>query len=252
MIRVFDGNNVLRRLAEQRDQLAGYIPMNLRLRYEETRPTDIWVWDGRKHNERRREIYPRYKMNRSPVAEDVYAQIRLWRKILTYSPAMQIEVEGWEADDVIGTLVRKYPHRCEVHTNDMDYVQIGHLCKLNGVKDKGVAPRWIALYKALVGDPSDNIAGIPGFGPKRWLEMEEHWEWIEQAIVSGSPHQFVDLPFKPAVKAWLLEPENVRELQAMLTITHFMNVPDDELEGGISQGTPNRHEANQLFKEYFL
>lgn len=252
MIRIFDGNNVLRRLAERRDHMVGALSMNLRMRYEAVLPTDIWVWDGRNHNERRREIFPDYKMNRSPVAEDVYAQIRLWRKLLRWSPATQIEVEGWEADDVIGTIVRQYPHRCEVHTNDMDYAQVSHLCKLNGVKDKGVPHKWIPLYKALVGDKSDNIPGITGFGHKRWEAMAEHWPAIQQGIVAGSYHHFADLPFTPAIKAWLMEPDNVAKLQCMLTITYFQNVPDDEIEGGTTKGAPDRLAAHQLLSEFFM
>lgn len=223
--------------------------MNLRLRYEQQTPLDCWVWDGRGHNQRRRDIFADYKMNRSPVAEDVYAQVRLWRKLLRWSPAMQIEVEGWESDDVIGTLVRKYPGRFEVFTNDADYLQISHLCKLNGVRDLGVPHKWIPLYKALVGDKSDNIPGITGFGHKRWEAMAEHWPAIQQGIVDG---RMADLPFTPAIKAWLMEPDNVAKLQCMLTITYFQNVPDDEIEGGTTKGAPDRLAAHQLLSEFFM
>lgn len=259
MINIYDANNIMRRSLESRGQMPGTRPMTLRQRYEEVMAqpvgTQIWCWDGREHNERRREIYPPYKTNREPMAEDIFSHIRLWRELLGHTHALQFEVHGWEADDVIGTLVRGLSSRgsrVRVHTNDMDYGQIAHLCELNGVNMKGVPPRWVALYKSMVGDSSDRIAGIPGFGPKRWVEMEPHWQTIENAIRAGRPEGFADLPFKPAVAAWLTVPENIELLQKMLLVTHFQNVPEDELIGGLTRGTPNRHAANLRLMEFFL
>jgi hypothetical protein len=258
MIHLYDGNNVMRRAMENPMLgLRNLRPMSLRQRYTMARPTDIWVWDGYDHNERRRAIYPQYKANRTPPAEDIYSQIRLWKELLTYSPSAQVEVHGWEADDVISTMARQASQaglQVTIHTNDMDYAQLEHLpgINLDGVDSKGVPGRWVALYKAMVGDPADNIAGIPGFGPKRWAELEEWWSQIERAIAHGHPGGFVGLPFKPAVAAWLAVPENVRALQDMLTITHFENVPDDEIEGGTKQGQYNPLAAHARMSEFFL
>lgn len=250
---LYDGNNVMRRSME-RQIMPGSEIMSLRGRFEAAfhNPNDIWVWDGYRHNERRREVYPQYKLNRTAPAENIFAQIKLWKDILKTTPSTQIEVSGWEADDVIGTLVRKQPNTFTVHTNDMDYGQIEHLCTLKGVDLKGVEPRWIALYKALNGDKSDNIDGIPGFGPKRWLEMKNHWEEIERSIVRGDPEGFIGLPFKPKVKSWLTSSTNLKLLQSMLTVTHFDNVPDDELEGGIIEGQPDYLKGHQMLSEFFL
>jgi len=256
LIDIYDGNNIMRRAYEKHGLMPGQMPMTLRQRFEEqcgkAPGTQIWCWDGHKHNERRREIYPPYKMNREPMAENIFAQIRLWREILLHTPATQITVHGWEADDVIGTIVRKYPGRFRVHTNDMDYGQIAHLCLLNGANLKGVEPRWIPLYKAMVGDKSDNIDGIPGFGPKRWEDMREYWPQIERAILQGNPAGFVGLPFKPAVAAWLASNESIELLQKMLTVTHFQNVPDDELNGGLVVGVLDRMKGHTRLSEFFL
>lgn len=251
MIRLYDGNNIMRRAIEKH-QMQGALPLTLRMRFEQQTPHDVWVWDGYDHNARRRDIYPAYKMNRPPIAEEIFAQVKLWKELLRHTPAAQIECYGWEADDVIGTLVRKRPGQFEVHTNDMDYGQVADMCSLIGVNMKGVPPRRIALYKALCGDKSDNIDGIPGFGPKRWLEMEKHWAEIESAIVRGEPSAFDDLPFKPAVKAWLTQQDNVDLLQQMLCVTHFQNVPDDELNGGTTRGTPNKMAGRARLSEFFL
>lgn len=191
-------------------------------------------------------------MNRPPTPEDIFSQIRLWKDVAKYSPIIQIEVEGWEADDVIGTLVRKQPGRYKVHTRDMDYGQIDHLCLLNGVNMKGVPPKWITLYKALCGDSSDNIKGIPGFGPGRWKDMEPHWGAIRDAIRHNHLHTLLSLPFKPAVRAWLAQSGSMDLLQAMFQVTHFENVPDDELEGGIIIGQPDRNAASAILQRYFM
>ena len=260
MIDIYDGNNVMRR-AMERHLLPMARPMTIRQRYEQmcaAQPgTQIWVWDGYQHNERRREVYPPYKMNREPAAEDIYAQIKLWKELLAMTPATQVTVQGWEADDVISTLARKFARRgisVRIHSNDMDYAQLLRLpnVTLVGVDTKGVEGRWVALYKALVGDKSDNIAGIPGFGPKRWLELQDHWPQIERAIVQGNVGGFDGIPFKPAVAAWLADASNIKLLQAMLFVTHFDDVPDDELEGGVKEGSINRLAANARMTEFFL
>lgn len=248
---IYDGNNVMFREA-MRPVMPGQRRMTLRMRFESAKADDIWVWDGYEHNERRQAIYPKYKTNRTPKPMDVSAQVKLWKSLLAHTPATSIEVHGWEADDVIGTLVRKMPGRATVHTNDMDYGQVAHLCTLNGVDMKGVPPRWVCLYKALRGDTSDAIDGIPGLGHKRWEELHEHWPDIERAIISGDPTNFGGIPFKPAVRAWLAVPENIAQLQAMLTITHFENVPDDELEGAIRIGQPNLLAGHKILSEFFL
>jgi 5'-3' exonuclease len=259
-VQIYDGMNVMRRAYERKGYMPGEVPMSMRMRYEKTCAaapgSQIWIWDGAQHNERRQAIYPRYKTNREPAGEDVYSQIRLWKEVLRYSHAVQITVHGWEADDVIGTLVRQIAARGgpkpEVFSNDMDYGQVAHLCTLKGVNMKGVPCNRIALYKALVGDSSDFIAGVPGFGPGRWLEMEPHWDAIQRAIAAGHPEGFIDLPFKPKVKAWLADPENIKTLQAMLTVTHFMNVPDDELTGGITKGNLDFTKGHACLSEFFL
>jgi hypothetical protein len=255
MIDLYDGNNVMRRATEKRS-MPGFVPMGFRQRYEFTmaKPvgSQIWVWDGKGHNKRRQDIYPLYKSNREPMGEDIFSQIRLWRKALAHSHAIQITVEGWEADDVIGTLVRRRPHQCIVHTNDMDYGQVDDICTLNGVNLKGVPGRWVPLYKAMVGDSSDNIKGIPGFGHGRWEQLEDWWPQIERATRMGEPAGFIGVPFKPGVAAWLTDPENIKTLQAMLLVTHFQNVPDDEIFGGMTHGTPDRLAAHTLMSEFFL
>src|SRR3546814_2455483 len=104
------------------------------------------------------------------MAEDHFAQIRLVRELVTLSPAQQFCVDEWEADNVVAILARKLAARgvsVTCHSNVMDYLQLegNPLITINGIQKREVQPRWVPLYKALRGDNSDNISGIPGFGP---------------------------------------------------------------------------------------
>lgn len=260
MINIYDGNNVMRR-AMEKQQLPQAKPLSIRQRYEAACAapvgTEIWVWDGYDHNARRRDIYAPYKANREPAAEDIFAQVRLWRELLTYTPATQLACAGWEADDVIGALAVRFAKRgvpVTIHSNDMDYAQLLRLpnVTLNGVDTKGVEARWIALYKSMVGDKSDNIGGIPGFGPKAWDNLRNHRHDLEKAIVDGDKVALSALPFTPKVLTWLQDDDNVKLLQSMLLVTHFHPVPDDELEGGIKEGKLDRLAANARMQEFFL
>src|SRR3546814_17651361 len=105
------------------------------------------------------------------MAEDHFAQIRLFRELLTLSPAQQFCVDEWEADDVVATLARKLAARgvsVTCPSNDMDYLQLeaNPLITINGIKKRELQPPWVPLSKALPGRHSDNLSGIPGFGPK--------------------------------------------------------------------------------------
>src|SRR3546814_2887745 len=83
----------------------------------------------------------------------------------------------------------------------MDYLQLeaNPLITINGIQKREVQPRWVPLYKALRGDNSDNISGIPGFGPKTWEQAEPYWPDLEAAIKLGSLHAFEHIPLPSRV-----------------------------------------------------
>lgn len=252
MINLYDGNNVMLR-AMTNMPVPGQQRISLRRRFETAQANDIWVWDGPKHNDRRQQLLPEYKGQRQPMAEDHFAQIQLFKDLLKHTPATQICVPGWEADDVISTIAyRGKPVR--IHTNDLDYAQLAELptVQLVGVKTWEYPAKYLPLYKALVGDPSDNIPGIPGFGKKSWDEIVAYSEEVISAIRLGSPHAFHHLPFKPAVLNWLADPSNMKKLQAMLACTYFQTVPDDEIVSNAITGKPNKDAAEELMRRYFL
>lgn len=258
-IRIFDGNNVMLRDLDS----ATHQRIGLRRRWEEANTPGqlhIWVWDGRNHNDRRKTVYPLYKAKRTPMAEDRFAQIHVFREALQHSNAWQVQCDGWEGDDVIASLVRKLSARGDipitVHSNDLDYAQLRSfpMVYLDGVKPcpPCCPPHRIALYKAMVGDSSDNIKGIPGFGQKAWESLEAHHATIEKAIDAVDVSMMRDVPFQPRHRTWVMESPNIIMLRAMLAITRFFEVPEPELNAGTRCGVYNYGAMDALLRRFFL
>lgn len=234
--------------------------ISLRMAYAEIMASSdvhVWCWDGRDHNARRRAIYPGYKAKREPMSEDHFSQIQLFRELLTHSRAWQVDCAGWEADDVVATLARKYAAggaKVVCHSNDLDYLQLeaNPNITIDGIGKRPCDPRWIPLYKALQGDSSDNIPGVRGFGPKAWDTLSLADREALERWIAGKPADICRVPLAPAVRRQLEDPEILKEIQSYLLITHLFSVPADELEKGTVASVPNLEGANAIFTRYFL
>ncbi len=134
----------------------------------------------------RNDLYAEYKANRPPVPHDMAVQFPLIRELVETLGVPFIQIDGVEADDVIGTLATRAGGReVLIVTGDKDMAQLvnDHVSLLDTMRDRrmgpdgvrekfGVAPEQIVDYLALVGDTSDNIPGIEKVGPKtaaKWL-----------------------------------------------------------------------------------
>jgi len=136
----------------------------------------------------RNEWYPRYKQSRPPMEEELAAQIEPLHRVIRAMGLPLLCLEQVEADDVIATLAQQAEAagaRVIISSGDKDLAQLvnGRVCLLNtmtdtlldeaGVEQKyGVAPARIIDYLALIGDPVDDIPGVPSVGPKtaaKWL-----------------------------------------------------------------------------------
>ncbi len=252
MIELIDANNVLRRDWEHVDPST----TRARMTYMEATTTQIWVWDGYNHNARRREIYPGYKMNRTPPAEDIFAGLELMREILSHSEATQIEVPGWEADDVIATMAHRYcpKYPVKIRTNDLDYYQLLHLPNLSlpEVRPPGFDAKYIPLYKTMVGDPSDNIPGIPGFGPKSFEALKPYWDDMVEAFHLQRWSTLRSLPVKPKQQALLNDEDVIEQLFSYWRIVHMMEVPWELIEENMRAGRHNPVAAEELFTRFML
>ena len=140
----------------------------------------------------RNEIYSEYKAHRPPPPDDLIPQFPLMREVAEAFNIKILEKVGFEADDIIATLVRMGKENKEkimIVSSDKDLMQlVNHevtmydalRMKLIGekeVKEKfGVAPSKMRDLLALVGDSSDNIPGLPGIGPKTAAELLNKYE----------------------------------------------------------------------------
>jgi DNA polymerase-1 len=160
-----------------RSLIAGYQPEHMAV-----------VFDARGKTFRH-DMYEEYKANRPSMPEDLAVQIEPLLSLVSAMGLPLLQVEGVEADDVIGTLARQATEQgieTVISTGDKDMAQLvsPHVTLVNtmsqttlnidGVEEKfGVPPGLIIDFLALTGDSSDNIPGIPGVGPKtaaRWLK----------------------------------------------------------------------------------
>ena len=143
--------------------------------------------------------YGGYKANRAEMPGDLVQQIPYIRRALDAYRIPILQLEGYEADDVIGTLARKaaaesYP--VFVVSSDKDMLQLVNdkVCVLNPPKDNlicdaakveeilGVPPSKVVDVMALRGDSVDNIPGAPGIGDKGSVELIQRFGSVEQAL----------------------------------------------------------------------
>lgn len=150
----------------------------------------LFVGDGFNCNARRRAFYPLYKTKRPPAQDFIYEGIKLIKELLAYAPSTVgfVEVSGYEADDVIADVAAKFPE-VTIMSTDKDLTAIPNAS--NPLTRENWCPkRWVYLYKCLVGDPSDNIAGVKGFGKGAWDKLTERdkevlWEYFKTRKIVG-------------------------------------------------------------------
>ena len=140
----------------------------------------VFVADGINSRKRRKELYPNYKAKRKPADQSIYDGINLFKELLVNMPqnVLRIEIPEYEADDVIANLVEKnfagMPLSVISTDKDLTYLQIHKEVKT--LKEPPVAAKWVKLYKMLVGDSSDNIPGVSGFGEGAWSKLSDDFK----------------------------------------------------------------------------
>ncbi len=145
-------------------------------------PTHVAVIFDHKGKTFRSDIYPEYKANRPPAPEDLVPQFSLIRDATRAFNLPSIEVEGFEADDIIATLAvcaRDAGARVSIVSSDKDMMQLvgGGVEMVDPMKNRrigrdeveekfGVGPERVVDVQALAGDSVDNVPGAPGIGIK--------------------------------------------------------------------------------------
>ena len=145
----------------------------------------------------RHRLFKDYKAGRDAPPEDLSAQIPLVRELIEAYGISFIEVEDFEADDVIATLVASVPDDVSVTivSTDKDLMQLvsDRVVLADGMKDRrygpaeveerfGVPPERMLDLRSLVGDPSDNIPGVKGIGQKGAAKLIEEWGSLDHLL----------------------------------------------------------------------
>jgi 5'-3' exonuclease len=168
---------------------------------EEVRPRHIAIaFDESLETSFRNRIYPAYKANREPAPEDLKRQFELCRELCTYLGLAGFSSDEYEADDIIGTLavrMRGRGLRSTLVTRDKDLSQLvrdGDVYWDYSAREKyhyhdmegrfGVVPERMADYLALTGDSVDNIAGVPGIGPKTAAVIFREFQSLEEVYAN--------------------------------------------------------------------
>lgn len=158
------------------------------------------AWDKRGTNIRkRRELYPEYKAGRKPAPDDFYQQIPILHELLDAFGWPLYEIDDYEADDIMGAFARQAESRgietCLI-TSDLDALQlISPMTKVYAMKNGlrnieeftaehfeekyGIRIEQFLDLKALKGDSSDNLPGVPGIGEKTAVKLLQEYETLD-------------------------------------------------------------------------
>jgi DNA polymerase-1 len=206
----------------------------------------------------RHELYADYKAHRPPMPEDLATQLPYIRKIVDALRLPSLVHEGYEADDLIGTLVRRAREEgfeVEIISGDKDLlplVQDG-VDMWDPMKEVrydpaairakyGLEPEELVEVRALAGDASDNIPGVPGIGEKTALKLIARYHSLENLLSQ------VDSIKEKSLKARLEEYAGQARLCRQLTELQAQVPLTVDLEA-LHPGPPDREALRRLFLE---
>lgn len=210
----------------------------------------------------RRDIFPEYKANRSETPEDILLSVPYVKRVLEAMCIPILEVEGYEADDVIGTLSQKgveAGYDVYMVTPDKDYGQlVRDHCRIykqrgaegsieivgrEAIREKyGIDdPQLVRDILALWGDASDNIPGVPGIGEKSACKLVQEWGTVENILDNVSK---IKGKQGEKIAEWA---DNLRLAKRLTTICHDVPIPFREEDLTVCE--PHIDELRGVFDE---
>ena len=207
----------------------------------------------------RHEAFEAYKATRVKQPDELYEQIPILKKVLAALRVPVVEAQGYEADDVIGTIASRAEQAqlsTVIVTGDLDTLQLvsDHVavCTLKkGLSDTiiydavavkaryGLPPQALVEYRALRGDPSDNIPGVKGIGEKTAALLIQKYGTIAKLYQALERSNKVTTPLTPRLRELLLAhkaeammsrqlSEIVREVPISISLDDFVRRDPDE------------------------
>ena len=211
----------------------------------------------------RTELYKEYKAQRKSMEEDLLVQMPIIRNIIESLNIPIVQMQNYEADDVIATLavkLKEFSNEVYIATNDKDFFQLVDdkikVVKFSGgdvkvfdrdevKKQMGIYPEQVPDFLGLTGDSSDNIPGIPKIGEKTARELLEEYGSLENVLANAEKIS------KPSIRQSLLENKESGILSKKLA-TVCMDVPIDFKYDELELKTPDSDKVISIFSELEL
>ena len=222
------------------------------------------AWDERAPTFRHT-AYDGYKATRHGMPEELAQQMPVLKELLADLGYRTVTAEGWEADDILGTLAAACAARqddCFLATGDRDSLQLVNdtttvllaatvmgrsktvTMDVDAIHEKyGIEPKQLIEVKSLMGDTSDNIPGVKGIGEKTALSLVQTFGSLE-----GVYANLDDKRIKPKQREHLMEDKPMAELSHTLG-TIRTDAPIDTAEGSYAVGEGNKAAAVRLLQE---
>ena len=213
----------------------------------------------------RHKMYDGYKATRHKMPEELAQQMPVIRQLLTDLGYRIVTAEGWEADDILGTLAAACDARkddCFLATGDRDSLQLVSetttvllattalgksktvTMDLEAVREKyGIEPKQLIEVKSLMGDASDNIPGVKGIGEKTATALVQKFGTLENVYA-----HLEDPAIRPKQREKLAACKADAELSHVLG-TIRTDAPIDTAEGAYAVGEGDKPQAVRLMRE---
>ncbi len=206
----------------------------------------------------RHEVFGEYKANRPSMPEDLRVQVPPIKEIVSALRLPILEMERYEADDLIATLARKLEREgieTVIVSGDKDLMQLisSHVAMYDSMKEKtfqipevkerfGVSPDKVVEVMGLMGDTSDNIPGVPGIGPKTAARLIEEFGSIEDLL--KNVHKVKNSRLRETLDRYADQARLSRELAILDS-----KAPLDWTLEEMKIGEPDRKKLQEIFKE---
>ena len=214
VIAVIDGNSLMHRAfhavpptmnapdGRPTNAVFGFLNMFLKM-VDEFAPDGVVCAFDKGRPKVRMEMLPQYKAQRPPMDPSLRSQFPMIKELLASLSIPVVELEGWEGDDILGTLARRGEAQgCDMYlvTGDRDMYQLvtDHVHVVStrkGLSDiaimtpesvddlyHGITPELVPDFYGLKGDSSDNIPGVPGIGPKKASALIVQYGGLDEVI----------------------------------------------------------------------
>ena len=269
---IIDGNSIINRAfyalpdmsnseGLKTNAIFGFVRMMFKI-IEDYQPTHMSVAFDKKAPTFRHKQYADYKAGRKKMPDELAQQLQPLKDLLDKFNINRLELEGYEADDLIGTVARlgeENDFKVYIVTGDKDAIQLASHKTTTLITKKGVGEveeynydsvleryemtttQFIDL-KGLMGDKSDNIPGVPGVGEKTGIKLLKQYSTIENLIEHTDE-------LKGSIKKKIEENKDLALMSKELA-TIITNVPIEVKLEDLEYGDYNKDDVVEKFKEF--